>query len=135
MRENSGAAWREALPAANERSESRALTITAAGCGAERVNRRRPQLGLDEDDDVGPPVVEEAADVAGDVDRRELMHGALGQALGGDRGRGDGAGGEHHGEPGAMTRAISGTSASVSPTLAACIHATRPDGRGSEARP
>ena len=43
---------------------------------AELHDRRRPQLGFDEERDVRPPVAEEAADPGRDVDRRELVDGA-----------------------------------------------------------
>ena len=49
-----------------------------AGAG-ELHDRRRPQLGLDEERDVRPPVSEEAADPGGDVDRQELVDGPVGQ--------------------------------------------------------
>ena len=63
-------------------------------------DRRRPQLGFDEEGEVGPPMVEEPADPWGDVERRELMHRPGREAAGGDGSGGDGSRGEDDGVAG-----------------------------------
>nr|WP_246161473.1 hypothetical protein [Segnochrobactrum spirostomi] len=45
---------------------------------AQLVDRRRPDLGLDEEGRLRPPMVEEAIDVGRDVERNELVEGAGG---------------------------------------------------------
>ena len=57
-----------------------------------------PQIGFDEQREIGTPVIEESTDELWCVERNELMHGAGGQALFGERRRGNGAGGHEHGE-------------------------------------
>src|SRR5690606_24309878 len=55
-----------------------------------------PQLALDEDADIGPPVVEEGGDGRGGVDRGELVDDAARQAAGQHLSRGQGAGGDQN---------------------------------------
>ena len=61
-----------------------------------------PDLRLGEHGEIGPPVVEEAAHVFGRIERRVLVHGSRHEPLGGQLGRGDGAGGEQEGERGTL---------------------------------
>ena len=56
----------------------------------------RPEFGFGEQGDIGPPMRDEAAHEAGDVERHELMEGAGRQAIGEDRRRSDGSGGDQH---------------------------------------
>ena len=127
----------EAVPAAKGPLRHARIDEDLRDAGAgELHDRHRPQLGLDEERDIRPPVAEEAADPGRDVDRRELVHGAARQAARGDLGGGDGDRGED--DRGAGARRCgrsSGITALVSPTLAACTQARRPAGRGREARP
>ena len=55
-----------------------------------------PQLALDKDADIGPPVVEEGRDRRGGVHRGELMDYAARQARRQHLGRGQGAGSDQH---------------------------------------
>ena len=55
-----------------------------------------PEIGFDEQREIGPPMIEEAPDEARRVERHELVDHARRQALLGEIGRGDGAGGAQH---------------------------------------
>ena len=80
-------------------------------------------------------MIEEAVDKSRRIERNELVHDARRQALFGERRRGDGAGGDEHGEILARMRSISGMTASISPTLAPCTQISGPAGRGRLASP
>ena len=54
--------------------------------------------GFNEQREVGPPVIEEAADKSRRIQRNELMHGTRRQTLFGKRRRGDGARSDKHRE-------------------------------------
>ena len=58
---------------------------------AARQDQIGPQIGFDEQCKVGPPMIEEAADKSRRVERKKLMQCAGGQALLGERCRGNGA--------------------------------------------
>ena len=58
----------------------------------------RPQIGFDEQREIGPPMIEEAFDEARRVERHELVDHARRQTLLGEIGRGDGAGRAQHAE-------------------------------------
>ena len=58
----------------------------------------RPEIGFHEQSEVGPPMIEEAADEARNVDRHELMHDAARQALLGEIARCNGAGRDQDGD-------------------------------------
>ena len=81
----------------NERSDSRPLTrisgMPRCGAGHDQV---RPQIGFDEQREIGPPVIEEARDEARRVERHELVDDARRQPLLGEFGRGHRAGGAQH---------------------------------------
>ena len=59
----------------------------------------RPDLGFGEQDQVGPPMVEEAAHPPGHVDRQELVHRARRKAPAEKLGRGAGPGGQEQVQP------------------------------------
>ncbi len=97
----------------------------ALGAGHDQV---RPQIGLDEQREIGPPMVEEALDEARRVENHELVDHALGQALLGEIGRGDGARRAQHSRTlFSLMRSISGMTESSSPTLAPCTHTSGPE--------
>ena len=103
---------------------------------AHRQDEIGPQIGFDEQREVGPPMIEEAADKSRRIQRNELMHGAGGQTLFGERRRRDGARSHKHREVlRARSRSISGMTASISPTLAPCSQISGPAGRGRFAAP
>ena len=65
----------------------------APGAGHDQVG---PEIGLDEEREIGPPMIEEAPHETRRVERHELVDHALRQALLGEIGRGDGARGAQH---------------------------------------
>ena len=86
----------EAAPPALERALGHAGVDQRQRDVARRAfkNEVRPDLGLGEDRQIRPPVVEEAAHVLRGVERHILMHRARTQALGGQLRRGHRAGRE-----------------------------------------